>query len=77
VSSDDLSIAENRVSQTVACKWQIFGFRMVFIVVYFPIDFIMMLCVMRYCGDIIFNYNLRDKARQAIIAQNKNPIELK
>ena len=63
----------HRVSMTVACKWQIFGFRMVYVVVYFPIDFILMLVVLRNCKDNIFNYSLRDKIHHAIVVDDQDP----
>jgi len=62
----DEETISHRVSQTVACKWQIFGFRMVFVVVMFPIDFIMMLVVLRHCKDVNFNFKLGEKVRTTI-----------
>lgn len=67
------TVTMRRVSQTVACKWQMFGFRMVYVVVYFPIDFIMMLVVIRYCKDIIFNHNLYQLVKRTIIVEDQNP----
>jgi hypothetical protein len=64
------TVTMRRVSQTVACKWQMFGFRMVYVVVYFPIDFIMMLVVIRYCKDIIFNHNLYQLVKRTIIVED-------
>jgi hypothetical protein len=43
---------------------------MVFVVVYFPIDFIMMLVVMRHCRDILYNFELKELIRKTILVED-------
>jgi len=48
-------------STEIGCKWQMFGFRVVFMIIYLPLDFIMALVVLRHCRDLLFQINFKEK----------------
>ena len=41
------------------CRWQIFGFRIVFMVLYFPVELITMAVVYRHSNDLSFQLDLK------------------
>ena len=51
-----MSVSEDSFS---SCKWQVFGFRLVFILMYLPIELIMLAVVYRNATDNIFKIQLR------------------
>lgn len=42
-----------------SCKWQVFGFRMVFMLMFIPIELILLAVVYRYATDTLFKTELR------------------
>jgi len=51
-----LNVAPDNFS---SCKWQVFGFRFVFIIMYLPIEFVLLAVVYRNATDNIFKIQLR------------------
>ena len=47
-------------SQAMACKWQVFGFRLVFMVLYFPVDIILFCVTYRHTRDLTFQIQLKE-----------------
>jgi len=43
-----------------SCKWQVFGFRIVFILLSLPIELLMLAVVYRHATDMIFKAELRE-----------------
>lgn len=43
-----------------SCKWQVFGFRLVFILLYLPIELVTLAVVYRNATDMIFKIQLRN-----------------
>ena len=43
-----------------SCKWQVFGFRFVFILLYMPIELITLAVVYRHATDMIFKIQLHN-----------------
>ena len=41
-----------------SCKWQVFGFRLVFILLYMPVEMVMLAVVYRHATDMIFKIQL-------------------
>ena len=49
-----------------SCKWQVFGFRFVFILLYLPVELVLLAVVYRYATDMIFQIQLREVTGQEI-----------
>ena len=43
-----------------SCKWQVFGFRIIFILLSLPVELLMLAVVYRHATDLIFKINLRE-----------------
>lgn len=57
----ELAADTQGTSGEIACKWQIFGFRIVFMIIYFPLDAIITLVVIRQCQDFLLHLMIKDK----------------
>ena len=49
-----IGVEENDETEWSNCKWQVFGFRFVFILLYLPLEFLMLAVVYRNATDMIF-----------------------
>ena len=49
-----------------SCKWQVFGFRFVFILLYLPVELVTLAVVYRHATDMIFKIQLREVTGQQI-----------
>jgi len=43
-----------------SCKWQVFGFRIIFILLSLPVELLMLAVVYRHATDLIFKIDLRE-----------------
>ena len=56
---DLIGVEERDETKWSNCKWQVFGFRFVFILLYFPLEILALAVVYRNATDIIFKIQLR------------------
>ena len=43
-----------------SCKWQVFGIRLLLLVLYLPVEFLLLIVVKRYTSDSTFNIRLKE-----------------
>lgn len=43
-----------------SCKWQVFGIRFLILLLYFPLEILMLIVVKRHTGDQTFNFKLKE-----------------